>query len=137
LKTRSKIEVHKDFCRIALGTHFAKTLRSIISNYLYRLHKPHFHILIAKGPNFKFSLESPGQILLDVGKSYKPAITIPHGVSVRLSTKRTLIFCTSCSTTVLSNFIASLKRQRPYNPYTGTGIFFKGLRLKLKVGKKK
>jgi hypothetical protein len=113
-----------------------KTVVSRFKQCLINHYKPFFIILRLRGTNFRFNTDNP--FTLEVGKSHKISFAIPFGVKVNRYTESKDSFIVSGSDSVLvRNFVDQLRRCKPINPYTGTGLLFNGQKIKLKQGKKK
>lgn len=74
------------------------------------------------------------QLTLNVGYSKPRVLDIPEGITVKVE-KNTSITIGGADKVQLGLFCATVRRQRPPEPYKGKGIRYAGEVIKLKEGK--
>lgn len=111
------------------------TARSIINNMVKGVSDGFSEELEIVGVGYRCSVAN-NYLNLYLGYSHNTKIWIPEGINAS-SPKPTVLIISSCDKQLLGEFIASVKKQRPTEPYKGKGIRIKGAYVKRKASKKK
>jgi large subunit ribosomal protein L6 len=83
-----------------------------------------------------FRGEIAGQKLtLALGKSHPVLFEAPHGITLTLDPKKTLITVTGASKDMVGETAAKIRELRKPEPYKGTGIRYQGEYVRKKAGK--
>lgn len=110
------------------------TARSIINNMVKGVVSGYTEELEVNGVGYRASIK--GKYLnLVLGKSHGTKIFIPEGIDVNVP-KQNIIILSSYDKEKLGQYVATIKRQRPVEPYKGKGIKTKGQYVYRKEGKK-
>jgi large subunit ribosomal protein L6 len=118
----------------ALGLSMWGTTRSIVNNMVHGV-KNGFKIeLEIVGVGYKVSLKD-NIINLAVGKSHSVKLIIPEGITVTIP-KVNNIAIEGVDKEKVGQFVATIIKQRPTEPFKGKGIKFKDQFIKKKEGKK-
>jgi len=110
------------------------TARSIINGMVIGVIDGFTKELEVNGVGYKAVVQ--GKYLnLSLGKSHNTKVEIPEGIKVK-TPKPTLIVLESHDKHKLSQYVATIRSQRPPEPYKGKGIKLKGQYVQRKEGKK-
>ena len=110
------------------------TARSIISGMVIGVKDGFKEELEVNGVGYRASVK--GKYLnLTLGKSHNTKIEIPEDVKVE-TPKQTVILLESSDKQKLGQYVATIRSQRPPEPYKGKGIRRKGEYVQRKEGKK-
>ena len=83
-----------------------------------------------------FRAEAAGQKLtLALGKSHPVLFDVPTGVAVAVDPKKTTLTVSGASKDLVGEIAAKIRSLRPPEPYTGTGIHYRGEHIRRKAGK--
>lgn len=110
------------------------TARSIINGMVVGVKDGFKEELEVNGVGYRAAVK--GKYLnLTLGKSHNTKIEIPEGIKVE-TPKQTVIMLESHDKHKLGQFVATIRSQRPPEPYKGKGIRRKGEYVQRKEGKK-
>ena len=110
------------------------TTRSIINSMVIGVKEGFKSELEVNGVGYKAAVQ--GKYLnLVLGKSHNTKIEIPDTIEIK-TPKPTLIMLESCDKQKLGQYVATIRSQRPPEPYKGKGIRRKGEYVQRKDGKK-
>lgn len=110
------------------------TARSIINGMVTGVTKGFQEELEVKGVGYRASVK--GKYLnLTLGKSHNTKVEIPEGINV-LTPKQNIISLESYDKEKLGQYVATIRSQRPPEPYKGKGIKRKDEYVQRKEGKK-
>ena len=110
------------------------TARSIINGMVTGVKRGFFEELEVNGVGYRASVK--GEYLnLVLGKSHNTKIEIPKNIKIE-TPKQNVITLESVDKEKLGQFIATIIKQRPPEPYKGKGIKRKGQFVQRKEGKK-
>lgn len=111
---------------------FQGLYRSLINNMILGLTKGFSRSLQIKGVGYKALIESD-KLILHIGFSHLVNIQIPKGLSVVIN--RNIIEVSGVDKQQVGQFAATLRAQKPPEPYKGTGIRYENEVIKRKAGK--
>ncbi len=109
---------------------------NILKNIILYHHKKYFLILRLKGSNYRFQIENVFN--MEVGKSHKTIFKIPNNLNLkRYNDSKDSFIVYGTNPTEVNNFVFKLRKLKPVNPYTGSGLILNKEKIILKQGKKK
>lgn len=131
-KIPSKLAITNNLIKILSNKSSLSFLKSLILFH----HKKYFVILRLKGSNYRFQISDI--LNLEVGKSHKTIFIIPQNINVKryLEAKDSFII-SGLNPVEVNNYVFKLRRSKPLNCYTGSGLLINKEKIKLKQGKKK
>jgi len=110
------------------------TTRSIVNNLVHGVSKGFKRDLEIVGVGYRMALKDHF-INLAVGKSHNVKVLIPEGIKVSML-KANSISIEGIDKEKVGQFVATIMKQKPVEPYKGKGIRFVGQVIKQKEGKK-
>jgi len=110
------------------------TARSIINGMVVGVKDGFRKELEVNGVGYRASVKG-NYINLTLGKSHNTKIQIPEGIKVE-TPNQTLIILESYDKHKIGQYVATIRSQRPPEPYKGKGIRLKGEYVQRKEGKK-
>ncbi len=110
------------------------TVRSIIANMVKGVKHGFKEELEVNGVGYRASIKN-NYLNLSLGKSHNTKIQVPNIINVEVP-KQNVILLNSIDKEQLGQFIATVIKQRPPEPYKGKGIKKKGQFILRKEGKK-
>lgn len=110
------------------------TARSIINGMVTGVNRSFFEELEVNGVGYRASVKGD-YLNLVLGKSHNTKIEIPKNIKIE-TPKQNIITLESVDKEKLGQFVATIIKQRPPEPYKGKGIKRKGQFVQRKEGKK-
>jgi len=110
------------------------TARSVINGMVIGVKDGFREELEVNGVGYRAAVNG-NYLNLTLGKSHNTKIEIPEGIKVE-TPKQTVIMLESCDKHKLGQYVATIRSQRPPEPYKGKGIRRKGEYVQRKDGKK-
>jgi large subunit ribosomal protein L6 len=118
---------------------------SDLNNALYGLHRSLFNNMIvgvSKGFEIKLAMVGVGyraavegaNLNLQIGKSHPTKLAIPKGISIAID-KSGVISITGIDKHLVGQFAASVRAEKPPEPYKGKGIRYENEYVRKKAGK--
>ncbi|MBP7074533.1 MAG: 50S ribosomal protein L6 [Rhabdochlamydiaceae bacterium] len=118
---------------------------SDLNNAIYGLHRSLFNNMIvgvSKGFEIKLSMVGVGyraaleghNLNLQIGKSHPTKLAIPKGVTITID-KAGVISITGIDKHLVGQFAASVRAEKPPEPYKGKGIRYENEYVRKKAGK--
>ena len=109
--------------------------RALLANMVAGVVKPFEKRLEIQGVGWNATMQGT-KISLNVGYNKPVVLPIPKGLTV-VCPDPTNIVITGCDRQVVGELAATIRRQRPPEPYQGKGVRYKGEYIFRKEGKKK
>lgn len=113
--------------------HFQGLYRSIVNNMVEGTTQGFQKELEMVGVGYRAAVQGH-HLDLQIGFSHPTKISIPEGLQVKVD-KNTAILITGIDKQKVGQFAATIRSQRPPEPYQGKGIRYKGEYVRKKAGK--
>lgn len=121
----------RDATKLALQFHGIS--RTLASNMIVGVSAGFTKVMEMVGTGYRSSVAGQ-DLTLNVGYSNPRVLAIPEGVTVKVE-KNTTLTITGYDKVRVGDFCATIRMQRPPEPYKGKGIRYQGEVIKIKEGK--
>ena len=107
--------------------------RSLINNMVIGVTQGYEKRLEIRGIGYKASVDSNGNLVLNIGFSHPVTIEKPEGINFKV--EKNIIVITGIDKQLVGETAARVRKLRPPEPYKGKGIFYSDETIIRKAGK--
>lgn len=109
------------------------TVRATLNNHILGVVTPYTKILDIQGVGYQAAMKGK-KLALKAGYANEILMDVPVGLQVDLPSA-TRVIVTGADRQLVGQFAATIRKQRPPEPYNGKGIRYEGERVERKAGK--